>query len=142
MEKECIWCHEVKPIGEFYAHPKMADGHLNYCKECRKTYERDRARAGLKVEIEARRNAKPARREHLARNTRQWREAHPEAWRAQSAVNSAVRDGRLVKATACEECGATGRLHGHHEDYSQPLTVKWLCPACHGRRNPSFREEV
>ena len=26
-------------------------------------------------------------------------------------------------------------LHGHHEDYSQPLEVVWLCAPCHGLRH-------
>jgi hypothetical protein len=40
-------------------------------------------------------------------------------------VRSAVRAGRLVRA-ACETCGAT-KTQGHHDDYSKPLDVRWLC---------------
>jgi transposase-like protein len=30
----------------------------------------------------------------------------------------------------CESC-ARPDTHAHHDDYDQPLQVRWLCPACH-----------
>lgn len=47
---------------------------------------------------------------------------------ARRAVTNAVRDGRLEKGK-CERLGpdCKGRVEGHHEDYSRPLEVRWLC---------------
>lgn len=33
-EKVCISCSSSQPIGNYYTHPQMADGHLNKCKQC------------------------------------------------------------------------------------------------------------
>lgn len=52
---------------------------------------------------------------------------------ANDAVSAAVRAGRLVRPAACESCGMASvePLHGHHDDYTQPLSVRWLCRPCH-----------
>jgi hypothetical protein len=60
-----------------------------------------------------------------------WRKKRPDAYRAHSALNNAVRDHRLEKEP-CYFCG-TPEVHAHHHDYSKPLDVTWLCVKCHQR---------
>jgi hypothetical protein len=62
-----------------------------------------------------------------------FRAKHPEKFAAHRAVHQAVRAGHLVKSDRCEICGepAAKPLHGHHDDYSQPLAVRWVCRPCH-----------
>lgn len=51
--------------------------------------------------------------------------------RARQKVRYAVWSGKLTKPDQCQSCGATGVLHGHHDDYEKPLDVRWLCAPCH-----------
>jgi hypothetical protein len=58
--------------------------------------------------------------------------AHPERSRARMMLRNALDRWKVQRPTRCERCGAEGSTHGHHEDYSRPLIVVWLCPTCHG----------
>lgn len=31
----------------------------------------------------------------------------------------------------CSDCGKNGKVDGHHNDYSKPFDVIWLCRQCH-----------
>lgn len=50
----------------------------------------------------------------------------------------ARRTGRLVPLP-CELCGAK-KVHGHHEDYTRPLEVRWLCQPCHSSLHPKVKK--
>lgn len=52
-------------------------------------------------------------------------------WRAHRAVRKALKAGMLVKPNRCESCPRFHRLEAHHDDYTQPLVVRWLCRRCH-----------
>lgn len=134
----CFKCGLEKPLSEFYEHPQMANGHLGKCKECTKKDNRINSRTEKTKEREKIRNKTPKRKEHIVKTSRNWREQNPEKYRAHNKVNNAVRDGRLIKPKSCEECGKKDNLHAHHEDYSKPLDVIWLCVRCHGKRHPNY----
>ena len=62
---------------------------------------------------------------------KRWEEKAPEKKAANIILNNAVRDGRIEKPGSCSICGVSGRIHGHHEDYTKPLDVIWCCAHCH-----------
>lgn len=68
----------------------------------------------------------------LKRGHDRWVSDNPEKRAAHNALNNAVRDGIVEKPDACQCCGAIGlRIEAHHDDYSRPLVVRWMCRACH-----------
>ena len=50
----------------------------------------------------------------------------PEQKRAWNALTSAVRYGEIRRGP-CEVCGTEEKVEAHHDDYSRPLDVRWLC---------------
>lgn len=50
-------------------------------------------------------------------------------------LKSAVEKGTIKKLKHCERCGSTRTIDGHHEYYSNPFNITWLCRSCHLRRH-------
>lgn len=78
-------------------------------------------------------NGRVARSKH----TKRFRERYPEKYAAHVAVQTAVRNGTLVQKP-CEVCGCL-QSEAHHDDYSKPLEVKWLCDTCHVNEHAMLR---
>ena len=144
--KICFKCNINQPLSEFYKHKMMADGHLNKCKTCTKKdtkeniaknpdyyREYDNQRAMLPHRVEARVIYQHTQEGKAACNKakQKWSELNTIKRAAHFILGNAVRDGKITKPLFCSECGKTGRIHGHHDDYAFPLTVRWLCPKCH-----------
>lgn len=62
--------------------------------------------------------------------SRIWIKEHPEANRAKATVHRALVSGHLCQ-DVCVVCSSTSNTEAHHQDYSRPLTVDWLCHKCH-----------
>ena len=105
----------------------MADGHLGKCKEC------------TKADVKLHRKENDSVREYdrkrgnrqTAEDTRRYRAENPRKYAAHCAVGSALRTGKLIKLDKCEQCMSDLHVEGHHDDYSKPLEVRWLCSRCH-----------
>lgn len=62
-------------------------------------------------------------------SNRYYHTVHPERHKARQTMSNAIRDGRLERLP-CVLCG-NPKSEGHHEDYTRPLHVEWLCRSCH-----------
>jgi ribosomal protein S27AE len=113
---------------EFYVHPQMGDGRLNKCKACTRHDVSANYRANIDhyIGYERARSQQPERRTAM----RDYRGRRPSLKRsATTATSNAIRDGRLVPQP-CEKCGSEN-VEAHHDDYSKPLDVRWLCRKHH-----------
>lgn len=56
---------------------------------------------------------------------------NPHKHKARKQAQRAHRRGLLRAPDVCESCKGEGPLHKHHDDYSKPLEIRWLCVKCH-----------
>ena len=57
------------------------------------------------------------------------REKFPQHHRARRIAFNAIRTGKLLRCP-CEICGII-EVEAHHDDYTKPLMVRWLCVKHH-----------
>lgn len=129
--KRCPGCSEYKPVTEFNRNRASVDGLQYRCKPC----QIDANRTWAERHPEVRRAT--LHRQYLRERVhgrRESKESPPEKRRAHKNVERAIRAGHLTRPDACPRCGTDrSPVHAHHEDYSRPLDVQWLCARCHGR---------
>ena len=87
---------------------------------------------GARADVKARNRARAKRYYHDPRLRLRW----VARWMFKDAVIS----GKLHRVP-CVKCGAT-KAQGHHEDYSKPLVVIWLCDPCHRAEHKRLRKEM
>ncbi len=139
MNKKCNACGETKPIEEFTKDARNSDGRGGQCKKCRNAivekWRQANPNAGKKRNKKWR-DTRPDRVKELAKkywsynkHSTKWRQNNPDKYACHIAVQIAVAKGNLA-GQPCEVCGDT-KVHAHHDDYSKPLEVRWLCSKHH-----------
>ena len=136
---QCKKCGIDKSESEFYANDKT-------CKSCRKALvkanreaksdyyrEYDRARANNPDRVEARKNyaSTECGRQASVRARKAYSERYPMRRAAHVITGNEIRAGRLIKPEYCESCGGSHKIEAHHDDYTKPLDVRWMCEICH-----------
>ena len=156
--KTCKKCGVTKPLEDFY---KDRGGRRAVCKPCflakKREYNREYRDKNGKYLREYNRQYRADNQEYFREHGRQWRAENPEYQReyyaenrgnilahqrryrakneektvAHTAVTLAIRAGSLVRPDRCSQCGKRCTPDAHHDDYSKPLDVRWICRACH-----------
>lgn len=65
---------------------------------------------------------------------------HREKQNARAQIQYALKTGKITKPKICSSCHEEKEIHGHHEDYSKPLDVTWLCRSCHSDRHREIKK--
>jgi hypothetical protein len=64
------------------------------------------------------------------------KQRYPERIRARGMAQDALRSGKITKQP-CGICGGVGVMH--HDDYSKPLDIRWLCLVHHREAHNGMR---
>lgn len=107
---KCYICKKYKPLSEFYKDRSRSNNVASRCKSCHYEYTKKRKRD---------------RREYF----RKYREKNKEKLRAKWKLQYAIRKGKISRGK-CEVCGKLN-AEAHHDDYSKPYDVRWLCHKHH-----------
>ena len=125
--KTCRLCSAELAEGKFYRSP---NGKLR--SECAKCHTKQ---ARLR-----RSTSKRAKELHNLRGQR-WKKANRVAQEdtpaivARRVLNHHLRDAGVARPMECSKCENIGGIQAHHEDYTRPLDVDWLCTTCHTERH-------
>jgi len=154
--KTCTTCNATKEDSEFSKRKlKVGYGLRSRCKECRKKnrnlksqrdyYEKNKDDLNKKSKIHRSKNKKKLSDQSKVRyeknkhsqtyksnkikTSKKYDENNPEKRKAHALVRTALRNGTLKKKN-CEVCNSKDS-ESHHDDYSKPLEVRWLCRKHH-----------
>jgi len=107
---ECAKCKRAAYMREWYRRPGNAEA------------QRQSQKASRKRRLEA------VREYDRKRGKRVY---NLEAERARNRLRKAVERGKLVPQPCEVGIDCEGRIEAHHDDYSRPLDVRWLCQRHH-----------
>ncbi len=143
MEKYCYKCQSTKSVELFGKRTREKDGLRQECKECFKKFTKAKYKKTANYRKAHTRNMSrkyhkdPIFRAERIAYFKERRRLFPERDKASRKVKKAIVAGKLVRLP-CTKCG-NPKSHGHHEDYSKPLEVVWLCASCHMRMHEARR---
>lgn len=74
-----------------------------------------------------------------AKNNREKTRIYQEKWRKENRPQKAanaylqkhIKKGFIIRSQTCTTCHKECKTEAHHEDYTKPLDVIWLCRRCH-----------
>ena len=153
--KPCTKCEVPQVLTEFYPRKSTKDGLAYWCKSCARDYRKENIvsinesasvyRTENREEINSRgrkyRSENPDKtaeclqkhrsknRDSINKKAKLYQADNPNKMKARQLLSTAIKAGSIIRGLC--SCGSTKPTDGHHEDYSKPLEVEWLCRPCH-----------
>lgn len=113
-----------------YSTSRLCSTHFReYCREYIKTYTPKKNGENIKNMTEYLRIWRQENKDKMAKRQRNYRKNNQEKESCRQKTIRAVKNGKITK-TACIICGDVN-VEAHHDDYTNPLDVKWMCKKHH-----------
>ena len=157
--KTCTKCLKMTPLDGFNVSVKGLFGKASACGECARNHANSMNRLNPEKKKQSalrfirseggksyRQSYNEANKERFQQYFKEYKQSNklkvrqsvkayerrwPEKAQARGALQNAVKRG-VVERQPCTVCGCE-KSEGHHEDYSKPLEVVWLCRVHHVR---------
>lgn len=121
----CSHCKKVLPKANLvvlrrYVRPNGEIKKYFYCLTCRKAANRKYLET-------------PAGRTFSIKNFNKYLSKPLNRWKhnQRQKVSYALRIGKITRPSTCSKCKEANEVQAHHEDYTKPLDIIWLCKSCH-----------
>lgn len=63
--------------------------------------------------------------------------------KARETLHNAIKRREIIKPSRCDICHSNSHfIQAHHDDYSKPLIVLWLCVFCHGEKHQKDHKQL
>jgi len=135
--KICSKCKVPKPFSNFSKSSANKDGLYAWCKDCKADSQRyyRQTEVGKECHSKYQKKYRKTKFGKLKRNKgrKLWKLNYPERNKAHTAVHRALKNGTLFQLP-CEVCNSLDS-EAHHDDYSKPLEVRWMCHKDHMKFN-------
>ena len=118
MEYTCYICKQDFSTAISFHHETISGNKYYCCRSCNTSRCRKYRNTKKGKESTGRASAKSIKKLHYKHDAR-------------LLVQYAVKTGILQKPNMCSICFMEGKIEAHHDDYSKPLEVRWLCIGCH-----------
>ena len=106
-------------------HKKWREENKEHCLEYSRKY-REKNKDKINTYLKKYRSENETYKLKHRKDAKRHRIKYPEEIKARNLANRKLKENKM-----CELCNNVLAREKHHQDYSKPLKVKWLCIACH-----------
>ena len=150
LSTECRECKRAQDRQYFHNNreaclTRMAEYRLEHREELRaRALEYSRSTRGREVNNVAKRRYYYKHHDVCLARMKLHRQINAAKYIARYTISNAVKLGKVTRPNTCSACNKPCNVHAHHDNYSKPLDVRWLCRKCHGRihrKRQSYEQE-